>query len=404
MVEQASRRPVAPRDAHFSGPEIVERTQALIPALRSRAAVTNANRCPPDETRKDLKSAGIAQVFQPKRYGGAEARLQDGLDILRALGNGCGSTAWISSQNILHNLMISQWPEAAQDEIWGSTPDVLVSGILIPGVGKVRQTTGGYLVSGRWPFVSGVNLADWVMFTGDMEGKSEDRHFMIPRRMIEIIDTWHTIGLKGSASNDVAINEVFVPEHMSITVDQLKGSGRGPGAAVNKASLYSLAPYSMFGLYIGAAALGIAEAAVEHYIAGARTRAATMSGASIASYTTQQVKIAEARAAVTAARTLIYAQVEDAQKIADSGRSTTEEDRTRYRALAAYAGRLNASAVNIVLEAGAGAAIYDRNPVSLFFSDFIVGNRHTTQNWDVNASAYGRVILGLPVGNPALED
>ncbi len=397
-------RMVMSHDSHWLGSEIVERTQELIPTLRSRAEVTNANRCPSDETREDMKRAGIAQIFQPKRYGGAEARLKDGIDVLRSLGIGCGSTAWISSQNILHNLMICQWPEAAQDEIWGSMPDALVSGILIPGVGKVRETKGGYIVSGRWPFVSGVNLADWVMFTGDAEGKAEDRHFLIPREKIEIIDTWHTIGLKGSASNDVALNDVFVPAHMSITVDQLKGGGRGPGSAVNKAPMYSLPPYSLFGPFIGAAAAGIAEAAVDHYITGARTRAATMSGAGIASYTTQQVKVAEAKAAVTAAQTLIYSTVEDAQAIAERGDLTTEEDRTRFRGLAAYAGRLNAAAVNIVLEAGGGAVIYDRNLLSRFFCDFTVGNRHTTQNWDVNASAYGRVLLGLPLGVQALED
>ncbi len=83
---------------------------------------------------------------------------------------------------------------------------------------------------------------------------------------------------------------------------------------------------------------------------------------------------------------------------------TTTEDRARYRALATYAGRLNASAVNIVLEASGGAVAYERNPLSLYFSDFTIGNRHTTQNWDVNAAAYGRVLLGLPIDNPALDE
>jgi 3-hydroxy-9,10-secoandrosta-1,3,5(10)-triene-9,17-dione monooxygenase len=393
--------------AFQTGSDIVERARALIPILRSRAAATNANRCPSDETKQDMKRAGIAQIFQPKRFGGAEARLRDGIDVLRAIGSGCGSTAWISAQNVLHNLMIAQWPEAGQEEIWGSMPDALVCGILIPSIGKVRKTDGGYVVSGRWPFVSGANLADWMMFTGDCEeadGTIDDRHFLIPREKIEIIDTWHTIGLKGSASNDVALNEVFVPAHMSVRMAQLKGHGRGPGSAINKASLYNLPAYALFGCYIGSAALGIAEAAIEHYIAGARNRTATMSGAALASYTTQQAKVAEAQAAVTTARTLIYSIIEDAQATADGGKITTAEDRARYRALAAYAGRLNAAAVNIVFEAGGGAVVYDRNPLSLCFSDFTVGNRHTTQNWDVNAAAYGRVILGLPIGVPALDD
>jgi 3-hydroxy-9,10-secoandrosta-1,3,5(10)-triene-9,17-dione monooxygenase len=409
MIEQSriSPEPLAGNRTYYSGPEIVAAANGLISILRNRAAITNESRCPPAATKEDLKRAGVAQIFQPKRYGGAEARLRDGVDVLRAIGSGCGSTAWISAQNVLHNFMISQWPEAAQDEIWGAMPDALVSGILIPGVGKVTKTDGGYIVSGRWPFVSGANIADWLIFTGDCEeadGRIDDRHFLIPREKVEIIDTWHTIRLKGSASNDVALDGVFVPSHMSVQMAQLKGHGRGPGTVVNRAALYNLPAYALFGCYIGSAALGIAEAAIEHYIAGARSRAATMSGARLANYTTQQVKVAEAQAAVTTARTLIYAVVDEAQATAESGRLTTAEDRARYRALATYAGRLNASAINIVLEAGGGTVVYDRNPLSRCFSDFTVGNRHTTQNWDVNAAAYGRVMLGLPIDNPALDD
>ncbi len=387
--------------------DLVARAEAMIPALRERAAATERDRQPSEQTRLDIKRSGIVQLFQPARYGGAEAHFRTGVDVLAAIGRGCGSTAWIVVQNITHNMMIASWPEVAQDTVWGDTPDVLVSGILLPGVGAAHKVDGGYVLSGRWPFVSGVNIADWLIVTAvcaEDEGSAGSRHFLVPRDHATIIDKWRTIGLKGSASNDVAVEGVFVPDHMTVTMEQLKGHGRGPGHRVNTAPIYQIPPYSLFGSYIGSAALGIAEAAVEYYVAGTKRRVATMSGAQVASYTTQQVKVAEAQSAVMTARRLLYSVCDEAQKVVDAGQLTSTEDRTRYRALAAYAGKLSASAVNLVLEAGGGSVIYDRDPLSRCVSDMIVANRHTTQNWDVNASAYGRALLGLPIGVAALED
>lgn len=394
--------------SQVNGAELVGMAQEMIPFLREMEQVTNSMRRPPEEVRTRLKEAGLARLWQPKRYGGAEGGLVEGADILREIGRGCGSTAWILAQNIQHNLMLAGWPEQAQDEIWGETPDVLVSGILIPGIGKAVKVEGGYTLSGRWPFVSGSEIADWIIFTGDCvlgdDGEKTELHFAIPRDKVQILDTWYTIGLQGSSSQDCVLKDVFVPDHMAVTMEELKGHGRSPGSKVNKGWQYRLPTYALFGCYIGCAALGIAEAAVERYIENARKRASTMSGSGVANFTTQQVKVAEAKTAVMSAKQLIYSVLKEAEELYRQGGSTTVEDRTRYRAVATYAGRLAASAVNLVLEAGGGGVIYERNPIARCVMDMTVANRHITQNWDVNASAYGRVLLGLPSGAAALDD
>ena len=394
--------------SHIDSADLVKKAREMIPFLREMDQVTNAMRRPPEETRLRLKAAGFSRIFQPRRYGGAEGRLIDGVDTLRELAHGCGSTAWIVVQNMLHNLMLANWPRQAQDEVWGETPDALISGILIPGIGKAVKVDGGYRLSGRWPFVSGVEIADWVIFTGDCptdkaEG-AEELHFVLRKDQVNVLDTWNTIGLRGSSSHDVVVSDVFVPKHMSVTIHDLKGHGRSPGSQINTSPLYKIPPYSIFGCFIGSAALGIAEAAVDHYITNARKRASTMSGNSVSSYTTQQVKVAEAQTAVLAARQLIYSVLEEVESLFNRGGTTTAEDRTRYRAIATYAGKLASSAVSLVLEAGGGGVIYDRNPIARCISDMTVANRHITQNWDVNGSTYGRVLLGLPCGVAALDD
>lgn len=392
----------------LSAEALVEQAQAARAFLQEHADEANALRRPPEKVRAFMKASGFSRIWMPRRFGGGEGPLRAGSDMLRVLAHGCGSTAWITVQNALHNLMLCNWPVQAQEDVWSSAPDALLSGILIPGIGKATAVPGGYRLSGRWPFVSGVEVADWIIFTGDCtgeNGKTQELHFVIPKAEIEVLDTWYTIGLKASSSQDVKVNDVFVPTHRTVSDAALKGGAKGAAAQIYEGACYKVPPYSIFGCFIGSAALGIAEAAVDHYISNARKRAATMGkGTGIASFTTQQVKIAEAQAAVITARQVLYSVLDDAEEMACRGTPTTEEDRTRFRALAAYANKLVTAAGATVLEAGGGGVIYERNPVARCISDLTVTNRHITQNWDVNGSTYGRALLGLPIENPMLED
>ncbi len=385
--------------------ELVRRARALTPVLRERAGETETLRRLPDATRDDIKRTGIHRVLQPARFGGPEAGFRGAVDILTAVGQGCGSTAWVLAQNIAHNFMLTQWPDEAQQAVWGEKPDAMLSGILISGIGRARKVAGGYVLSGRWPWLSGVDVCDWALFTAfvpNARGEQEDRHFVIPRAQFTIHDTWHAMGLKGSSSNDVSVDEVFIPEHMSVTVEDLKGGDTSPGSALNTATMFRSPSYAMFGMVIGSAALGIAEEAVAFYLAHARKRVAAMSGGALASYTTQHVKVAQAATEVAAARLLMYAVCDEAMAILDSGRQPDAEERTRFRCAAAFAGRLATEAVNIVWDAGGGAGIYESNPMSRLFRDASAANRHITQSWDANAAAHGRVLLGLPIDNPSL--
>jgi 3-hydroxy-9,10-secoandrosta-1,3,5(10)-triene-9,17-dione monooxygenase len=382
--------------------DLVSRAEALIPVLRSRAEETEAGRTLTAETRRDLMRSGVHRLYQPKRFGGVEGSLRAGVDILASIGHGCSATAWVLVQNMTHNWMVAEWPIEAQEAVWGDEPAVLLSGILIPGVGKARRVKGGYRLSGRWPFLSGVNVCDWALFTAFTDGpngEKEDRHFLLPRADFEIHDTWRSVGLRGTCSNDAEVHDVFVPEHMTTTVESLKGAVPPPGA--ESLSLYC-PRYAMFGVYISAAALGAAEAAVATYIDQAKNRVARSSSTAVASFMTQHIKISEALVSLRAARLLLYGVCDLATEILASGRLPDDEERTRFRSEAAFAGRLFTQAVNLVWDAGGGAVIYDQNPLSQAFRDASTAARHLTQNWDINASAHGRVVIGLPIDNPSL--
>jgi 3-hydroxy-9,10-secoandrosta-1,3,5(10)-triene-9,17-dione monooxygenase len=196
-----------------SADEVVARTEALIPALRERAASVDELREMVPASVADLKAAGTARLHQPIRFGGCEADMQSGVRALSAVGRGCGSTAWCLVQHLKHNFMLAQWPDQGQHDIWDEDPACLVSGIFIPSCGRARRVDDGYVLAGRWPLVSGVNTADWCLFAAfvDDGGVDTHRYFALLRREIEIVDTWRSLGLKGSASNDVVVADASSP-------------------------------------------------------------------------------------------------------------------------------------------------------------------------------------------------
>jgi len=384
--------------------ELVQCAHALKPKLVARAEETQALRHLTQETKQDLEDAGLARLLQPSRFGGTEGHVYGCVEILHHVGSACGATAWCLAQYIGHNYMVAQWPEAAQQAVWGEKPQSLVAGILIPLCGKAKKVDGGYQLTGRWPFVSGVNICDWCILSGmveDADGEDEERYFLMPYGSFEIIDTWQAMGLKGSGSNDIAVNDVYIKEDMTLPIDYLKG-GPTPGNAINTSPLYQLPCYMQFGIFITSATLGIAHGMQGHYEEFIAGHKALMSGRVSRDEVTQQIKVAEAAVCLASARALAKTTCDQIMSHTETGLLPTDHQRTEYRAQAAFIGRTVWRAANILWDAAMGRAVYESNPLALSFRDMSAASRHFTHNWDVNGAAYGRLRLGLPLDNPSL--
>lgn len=384
--------------------ELVERARGLIPILSKRTEQTQDLRRMLPETKQALEQAGVARLLQPSRYGGCEGHIFGAVEILTHVGSACGSTAWCLSQYIGHNFMLSQWPVEAQDEIWGVKPESLLAGILVPLCGKAFKVEGGYRLTGRWPFVSGVDGCDWCILSGMVDnpnGDDEERYFMMQHGTFEIIDTWHAMGLKGSGSHDIAVEDVFIPEHRTLSIEHLKG-GPTPGNKVNTAPMYQLPSYMQFGIFITSATLGIANgmlAQYEEFIAGHQ---ALMSGKVTRNEVSQHLKVAEAAVCLATARAIARTTCDEIMSHAIDGTLPTNEQRTKYRAQANFVGLQAWRSANVIWDAAMGRAVYESNPLARSYRDMSAATRHFTHNWDVNGAAYGRVRLGLAIDNPSL--
>jgi 3-hydroxy-9,10-secoandrosta-1,3,5(10)-triene-9,17-dione monooxygenase len=384
--------------------EIVARADALVPTLRSRAEETARLRRLPRETCADLAAAGFARMLQPARYGGLEAQFMAVVDILPRIGRGCGATAWCLAQYMGHEYMVAQWPIEAQDEVWENRGS-LIAGILIPSLGRARRVPGGYVLNGRWPFVSGVNGCDWCILSGMLPaadgGPDEDYFFLAPRADLTIHDTWQSVGLAGSGSNDVEVKEYFVPAHRGLGLSDLKG-GETPGNRVHGSAVYRMPSYMKFGILISSATLGIAEGMLEDYLDFAVGHSALMSGKLAQEDPLLHIKVAEARVCLTAANQLARLTCDEITAHVVAGTLPSDADRTRYRAHGAHNGRQAWHAGNLLWDAVMGRGVYERNPLARRYRDLATATRHFTHNWDLNGTAHGRVLLGLPMDNPAL--
>ncbi|HVZ32789.1 MAG TPA: acyl-CoA dehydrogenase family protein, partial [Polyangiaceae bacterium] len=134
-----------------------DRARALVPTLRARATETDLLRRIPDETIAELHASGIFRMLQPKRVGGSELPYRSLVEIGAILAEGCGSTSWVATNLASHHWMLAMWPKEAQDEVWGASPDDLIGSALVFPSGKAVAVDGGYRLSGRWPFSSGVD-------------------------------------------------------------------------------------------------------------------------------------------------------------------------------------------------------------------------------------------------------
>src|ERR1700741_3800297 len=207
---------------------MMARARPLIPQLRDRAARTEQLRRLPAETERDLHETGLFRIVQPKRVGGSEFDYVSLVDCAELLGKGDASVAWNFANLASHHWMLGLFDKRAQDMVWGKDPDTLIASSFIFPAGRARKVEGGYRLRGSWPFSSGVASCEWnmlasVVSSDDEADGIEYRIFLLHKNDYRIVDTWNSVGLRGTGSNDVEVNDAFVPEALTVAVNDLTG-------------------------------------------------------------------------------------------------------------------------------------------------------------------------------------
>lgn len=201
--------------------DLVERAAKLVPLLAGNAAQSEADRRVVEENITAIDEAGLFSIMRPKRYGGLETDFRTMLEVSRELARGCGSTAWVTSLMNVCSWFTGLWPEQAQDDVWGGKPGNRIAGVLAPSA-TATEVGGGYVVTGKWGWASGSAHSQWALVgipLLDADGAPRDQGMvLIPMADLTVEDTWFVAGMKGTASNTLVADAVFVPAHRYISV------------------------------------------------------------------------------------------------------------------------------------------------------------------------------------------
>ncbi|HEY1287164.1 MAG TPA: acyl-CoA dehydrogenase family protein [Burkholderiales bacterium] len=390
---------------HVNGEEAMRRAREIVPVLASRAQKCEDARVLLAENEKLLHQTGLFRFHQPKRFGGMELPFIAVVDIVAELARGCPSTAWNVGNLGCHHWILAYYEPETQREVWEENPDALIASSIALAAGRGRKVDGGYAVSGRWPFSSGVDNCQWNMLAVTVyeDAKAVDwRLCLVPKKDYAIIDTWYAMGMVGTGSKDIEVKEVFVPERRALALVRCRGGLEHPGASLNSGPLFRIPIVASAGHPLSATALGAAEGAFESVSSSFKTRVGTYTGAKVADFQAVQIKLAEARCLIDSATALMRDSARGFDAFAERNEVPDLATKLRWRAQNAFAVRQARQAVETLWSCYGANAIYTRDPLQRYLRDLQAINQHFSFNFDIAGAAYGTLALGGSYRNPTM--
>lgn len=376
---------------------LLSRAADLVPVLAAREASASTGRSVPDETIADFHRSGILRVMQPRRFNGYQTSFDLFSRIVETLAEGCAASAWVYAVLGEHQWIIACMSEQAQIDVWGDNPDSVASSSLAPRE-TARRTTGGWRLSGRFPFSSGCRHAQWAIIGAraeDAAGNRPTRYLLVPMQHIEIVDDWHVLGLRGTGSCTLVLTDVFIPEPRTVLLRDLL-DGTTPGAAILpdygllRAPRGYLVPFSLPAVMFTLArrALHLVPATLRNRISrGVRE---------VAVSEVVQMRLGEAAAAIDAGVLIMHTRRAQSIAAIDAGDTITPEAVARNRRDVTFAAEQLRRGMEALLEISGARSVYDADPLQALFRDVLTIGTHTVVSRQGAMVPYGQLMLGLP--------
>ena len=364
------------------------RAREIVPAIAAKALEFEYNRRLSSEIVKLMVDAGLVQMAIPKEYGGQESRLIEILQVIEEISYADASAGWClmnyQTTALLSAMLKPKWATA----IFGGPEYAVPAGCLAP-TARARFVKDGIVVDGRWGFASGCDNANWFLGTVivldeenreqlNSDGSSMTLLPFFSREQLDIIDTWHVSGLRGSGSHDVEIRNGFVPEGRWLTLnDPLSVDG----------TLFRFPAVSTFPPAVAAVSIGIARAAFDCFVKLAAEKVPAAGTTPICQLGSVQIDVARAEALTDSARSYVYDAVQSLWAVIDQGLTATIDARRRIRLAGTHAAAMAASSVDLLYNAAGASSISETCPLQRHFRDVHV----TTQHHHVNGAGFERM-------------
>jgi 3-hydroxy-9,10-secoandrosta-1,3,5(10)-triene-9,17-dione monooxygenase len=379
---------------------VLDAVRDLLPQFRERAEEAERLRVVPESSIKDLEASGFFRLLQPKRFDGLESDPVDFYTAVRMIASACGSTGWVSSVLGVHPWQVALFHDTAQQAVWGEDSTTRLSSSYAP-TGKALLVDGGYQLSGRWSFSSGCDHATWVLLGGlvsNEEGQIVDfKTFMVPRADYTIEDVWNVVGLRGTGSNDIVVDDVFVPNEFTLSMSDT-GRCYGPGQEQNTAPLYKLPFHSIFTSTITAPIVGMATGAYDEHVEMQRKR---VRAAYIAEKAVNDpfasVRIARAAGEIDAAWALLMNNIRELQDLTEKGEKIPLNLRLRVRRDQVIGTERAVAAIDTLFEASGGRALAEGTHLQRAWRDAHAGRVHAANDPERALVMYGALEFGQKI-------
>ena len=379
---------------------VLDGVRDLLPTLRDRADEAERLRVVPEASIKELEETGFFKLLQPKRFDGHEADPVTFYTAVRDIASACGSTGWVSSVVGVHPWQVALFADEAQQAVWGEDTTTRLSSSYAP-TGKATVTDGGYVLSGKWSFSSGCDHCSWVLLGGlvlDGDGNPIDfKTFLVPREQYTIIDVWHMVGLAGTGSNDILVEDVFIPEAFTLSMGET-GQCRGPGQEQNTSDLYKLPFHSIFTGTITTPIIGMAMGAYAEHVEmqQQRSRAAYL-GEKASKDPFAMVRIARASSEIDAAWALLVNNIREEQDFVAKGEKIPLRTRLKVRRDQVIGSQRAIDAIDQLFEASGGRALATGTYLQRAWRDAHAGRVHAANDPERALQMFGAHEFGHKV-------
>ncbi len=372
---------------------LIEAARELVPLVKQHADQTDADRELPKPLFHALADAGFYRMAVARAVGGLEVDFPTYLQVLEALGTGDASTAWTVSQGANWGSYSACMPQAAAREIWTDTPRSVVSNSPSP-TAKAVAVPGGYRVTGRQPFSTGIKHASWVAAHAQViengvvrqhNGKPEARYCLIPKREVEVIDAWHTKGMRGTGTHTFDVKDVFVPEARTVFPRGAQLISPGPR--------YKIPVTLGFAAGDGMVALGLARNCLEAFYEVAGSKAPRNMTGLLREQSITQLAAGQAEAALRAGRAYLLSAAQEiwASAVATSEPVASLESRINLRLASTHAIRLAAQVVDGLHPLCGATVVFDGHLIQRLFNDMHVITQHSQgrfQHYEISGKYY----------------
>ncbi|PWU07475.1 MAG: hydroxylase [Terriglobia bacterium] len=380
------------------GISLLDAVARIAPILREKAAEAERERRLSKEAVEAMKSAGLYRMCKPRAFGGLEVDAITAMRVMEEVSRLDSAAGW--------NLQISTgggsfgaWlPAEGGKELFGGHPDDVLAGALAPP-GKAVPADGGYRVTGRWPFASGCHHASWlfgsalVMEGGeprkDEKGNPTQLLIAFPASDVKILDTWHTMGMRGTGSNDIAVEDVFVPERRAAVIAPLAKLPEAFSGPLYRMTVW----FPVAGL--AAPALGTARAAIDDLLDLGRKKTPSYLRSTVGERPVAQFQVGQAEALLGAARAYLYEALQEAWDTALEGRMLSQQQKIKVQLATSHAIRSAADAVDLVHQAAGTSGIREEQRFERYFRDIHVMTQHAFGSVNRIESA-GKLLFGQP--------